>query len=140
MTSRLRILAGLTGLAALAQSPVPLPTPKSPLPPDLAAAWTAFQAALKADDAAALAKVARFPLRSNEFGGNLADAAALKRKWTTLFPPATKACLLAATPQKTAGARDTFEVFCDVGGYPIRFIFRKAGNAYRFAALDNVNE
>jgi hypothetical protein len=116
------------------------PAPKAALPSELAATWTAFQAALKADDAGALAKVSRFPIRSNEFGGNLADAAALKRKWKTLFPPATKACLLAATPERSAGARDTFEVFCDVGGYPIRFIFRKAGTAYRFAALDNVNE
>jgi len=123
-------------LLLVLQAPAPTPA----LPPDLVAAWSAFQAALKADDAGALAKVSRFPIRSNEFGGNLADAAALKRKWKTLFPPATKACLLAATPEPSAGARDTFEVFCDVGGYPIRFIFRKAGSTYRFAALDNVNE
>ncbi|MBK8726594.1 MAG: hypothetical protein IPL96_11285 [Holophagaceae bacterium] len=104
------------------------------------AAWSAFQAALRADDAGALAKVTRFPLRSNEFGGAIATPAALKAKWKTLFPPATKACLLAATPERTEGAKDSFEAFCEVGGYPIRFIFTQRNGAYRLSALDNINE
>ncbi|MFN8010019.1 MAG: hypothetical protein U0P81_01310 [Holophagaceae bacterium] len=111
----------------------------APLPPDLAAVHKAFQAALAADDPAALAKVTRFPLRSNEFGV-LKDAAALKRGWGRIFPPAVRAALAKGSLERTEGVKDTFEAFSDAGGLPIRFLFTRTQAGWRFSALDNINE
>ncbi len=116
------------------------PGPAAPLPPDLAAVWKDFQAALRADDPAALAKVTRFPLRSNEFGGPVKDAALLKQRWGRFFPADRKAGLLRAPLERTEGAKDTFEAFTDAGGLPIRFLFTRTKAGWRFSAVDNINE
>jgi hypothetical protein len=122
-------------LVLLAAQPAP-----APLPPDLAPVWAAFQAALQKGDAAGVAKVCRFPLRSNDLGGPVPDAAALQRRFARIFPPDTRVCLLKATLQKAEGARDTYEAFCDVEGLPIRFLFTKTKAGWRLTTLDNINE
>lgn len=113
----------------------------SALPPGLQAPWSSFQAALKADDAALLAQVARFPLKSNEFGGDIASAAVLKERYATIFPEKTKRCLLASVPERLEyDGHVLYEVYCDVGPYPIRFLFEPDGRQYYWTGLDNINE
>ncbi len=124
-------------VAALAMT---APGPAAPLPPDLAAVFRDFQAALKADDPAALAKVTRFPLRSNEFGGPVKDAAVLKKRWGRIFPAERKAGLLKAPLERTEGVKDTFEAFTDAGGLPIRVLFTRTQAGWRFSSVDNINE
>lgn len=119
--------------------PASLQAPAS-IPPDLASVFKDFQAALAANDPAALAQATRFPLRSNEFGGAVKDAAALKQRWGRIFPPAVRAALSKAPLERTQGAKDTFEAFSDAGGLPIRFLFTKTKAGWRLSALDNVNE
>lgn len=126
-------------LPALGAIQASAPAPQAPLPPDLAAVWKDFQAALKADDPAALAKVTRFPLRSNEYG-TLKDPAALRQRWPRIFPPAVRAALAKAPLERTEGAKDTFEAFSDAGGLPIRFIFTRSKAGWRLSHLDNINE
>ncbi len=120
-------------LPAALQAPAPIPS-------DLAAVFRDFQAALAADDPAALAKVIRFPLRSNEFGGPVKDAAALKQRWGRIFPSAVRAALAKGTLERTEGVKDTFEAFSDAGGLPIRFLFTRTKAGWRLSALDNINE
>lgn len=33
-----------------------------------------------------------------------------------------------------------YDVFCDAGDYPIRFIFERVGSGYYLTAIDNINE
>jgi len=33
-----------------------------------------------------------------------------------------------------------YEVYCDVGAYPIRFIFEQVGPKFFFTGIDNINE
>lgn len=111
------------------------------LPPGLQAQWSRFQRALKDDDVTALAGTARFPIRSNEFGGDIASVEVLKQRYATLFPEKTKRCLLASVPERLEyDGHVLYEVYCDVGPYPIRFLFEPQGAQYFWTGLDNINE
>jgi len=50
------------------------------LPVGLVTAWSQFQQAIKHDDIDALAKITKFPLRSNEFGGDIKSAKVLRQR------------------------------------------------------------
>lgn len=110
------------------------------LPPELRQQWERFQDALRADEPAAIAALAKFPIRSNEFGGNIANAKTLKNRYATIFPAATKKCLISANLQAQKGLAGHYEVYCDVSGYPIRFLFNRVGRQYYFTGIDNINE
>ena len=110
------------------------------LPPELRQRWERFQNALRADDPAAIAALAKFPIHSNEFGGNIANPKTLKNRYATIFPAATKKCLTSATLQPLKGLIGHYEVYCDVGSYPIRFLFNRIGSHYYFTGIDNINE
>jgi hypothetical protein len=111
------------------------------LPPGLQAQWSRFQAALKADDAKLLAETARFPIRSNEFGGDIASPEVLAQRYATIFPETTRRCLLASTLERLEyDGHVLYQVYCDVGPYPIRFLFEPQGAQYFWTGLDNINE
>lgn len=127
-----RALPWLLCAASLAGEPA--------LPKELQAQWARFQAALAKDDVQGLLALTRFPLRSNEFGGDMKTPEAFKRHYKTLFSAETRACMQAATPQKAGGVKDTYTVSCEAGGYPIDFVFSRVGATYLFTRIDNVNE
>lgn len=110
------------------------------LPPEMRQQWERFQSALRVDDPAAIAALAKFPIHSNEFGGNIANPKILKNRYATIFPAATKKCLTSATLQAQKGLAGHYEVYCDVSGYPIRFLFNRIGTQYYFTGIDNINE
>ncbi|MBI4912140.1 MAG: hypothetical protein HY823_05340 [Acidobacteria bacterium] len=111
-----------------------------PLPPEMARTWAAFQEALRQDSPESLARITRFPLRSNEFG-TLKGPEALKGKYKAIFTAKRKKCLLAANPSRETLKRQVwFEAFCDNDRIPLRFIFEARGRAYAFVSIDNINE
>jgi len=115
--------------------------PPTELPKDLLSQWSRFQAALRTDDVKLLAEVTHFPLESNEFGGNIKSGDVLATRYKTIFPEKTKKCLLASTLKREESEGDVYyDVYCDVGAYPIRFIFSKVGSRYYFTGIDNINE
>lgn len=108
---------------------------------DVALEWSKFQAALKADDLETLIAMAKFPLRSNEFGGDIKSPSVFKARYKTIFPGPTKQCMAGARlHREKVQNRVHFEVACDVGPYPIRFIFNQVGTKLYLTVIDNVNE
>lgn len=111
------------------------------LPKELLSQWSRFQAALKADDVKLLAEVTHFPLESNEFGGSIKSPEILAKRYATIFPEKTKQCLLTSTLKREEWDGKVFyEVYCDVGAYPIRFIFQQIGQQFYLTGIDNINE
>jgi hypothetical protein len=111
------------------------------LPKGLLAQWAKFQTALKTDDTKLLSEVTHFPLESNEFGGGIKSAKVLMERYATIFPAKTKECLLSSSPHKGEFEGKVFyEVYCDVGPYPIRFLFDQVGSQFFFTGIDNINE
>lgn len=103
--------------------------------------WSMFQAALKEKSPEALAKISKFPIQSNEFGGPIKNSDVLKKRFAEIFTPKTIQCLLAQKPKRQVqDKKEYYEVFCDKDKYPIRFIFEKSGSEFLFTAIDNINE
>lgn len=111
------------------------------LRPEMAADWARFQAALKADDLETLTAMTKFPLRSNEFGGDIKSPSVFKQRYKTIFPEPTKQCMATSNLRREKVRNQIhFEAWCDVGQYPIRFIFNQSGPKLYLTAIDNVNE
>ncbi len=127
------MLAGVIAIQAIAAPPQ--------LPPGVSSEWTRFQAALKADDMATLTSMIKFPLRCNEFNGDIKTAKSFIQQYKILFPPATKQCFSTSTLhlQKWEGKLH-YEAWCDIGDYPVRFIFEWVGNRLLLTTIENVNE
>jgi len=111
------------------------------VPQAIQAQWTRFQAAIKADDLPTVIAMSKFPIRSNEFGGDIPSAKVLTQRYTTIFPAPTRQCLATAPlHRETWHKRIHYEVWCDVGAYPIRFLFTPIGSTLSLTSIDNVNE
>lgn len=114
---------------------------EQPTPPKVQAEWAKFQSAVKGDDPKALLGFIRFPVRSNEFGGNINSAKVLVDRYKTIFPAPTKQCLGSSDLQIVRhNGRVHYEAFCDVSGYPICFIFSFDGSRLLLTSIDNINE
>jgi len=111
------------------------------VPPAVALQWGKFQTALKADDLPTLTSMVKFPLHCNEFKGNIKSAKSFIQQYRTIFPEPTKHCFLTSElhPKKWENKMH-YEAWCDVGDYPIRFIFTQIGNRLLLTDIDNVNE
>jgi hypothetical protein len=126
-------IASLVAIQSFAGAPA--------LPQEVSAEWAKFQAALKADDLATLSSMIEFPLRCNEFKGDIKSAKSFAEQYKTIFPAPTKQCFATSPlhPQKWNG-QIHYEAWCDIGDYPIRFIFKKVGTKLLLTTIDNVNE
>ncbi len=111
------------------------------LPREVSAEWVKFQSALKADDLPTLIAMTKFPLRCNEFGGDIKNQKVFIQRYKTIFPGPTKQCFASAPlhPEKWKNKLH-YEVWCDVGEYPIRFVFDQVGSKLVLTSIDNVNE
>ena len=110
-------------------------------PAGIQTVWSQFQEALRQDSPESLAKVCKFPLQSNEFGGTIKTAKVLKSRYATIFTAKTKQCLLSQTPRKErSGKLVYYEAFCENDKYPIRYIFEQVGSEFYFVSIDNINE
>jgi hypothetical protein len=113
----------------------------SGLPREVSVQWAKYQAALKANDLPALTSMAKFPVHCNEFKGDIKSAKQFAQQYKVIFPEPTKRCFETSVlhPQKSSG-RIYYEAWCDVGEYPIRFIFEQVGSKLYLTSIDNVNE
>ena len=112
-----------------------------PVPPKVKLEWAKFQAALKADDLKALTAMVKFPVRSNEFGGNIKSSKIFADRYKTIFPAATKQCFAVSTLHTRRWDNQIhYEAWCDVSEYPIRFIFDFNGSKLLLTSIDNINE
>ena len=111
------------------------------LPREVSVQWAKYQAALKANDLHTLTSMAKFPVHCNEFAGDIKSAKEFARQYPVIFPEPTKRCFETSVlhPQKWKGAIH-YEAWCDVGEYPIRFIFEQVGSKLYLTSIDNVNE
>ncbi len=88
------------------------------VPQAIQAQWTRFQAAIKADDLSTVTAMSKFPIRSNEFGGDIPSAKVLTQRYTTIFPAPTRQCLATAPlHRETWHKRTHYEAWCDVGAW-----------------------
>ena len=111
------------------------------IPQEVANQWAKFQGALKADDLATLTSMIKFPLKCNEFKGDIKSPKSFIQQYNTLFPAKTKQCFLTSNLHPQQWKNQTFyEAWCDIGDYPIRFIFKPAGKKLLLTTIDNVNE
>jgi hypothetical protein len=113
----------------------------SELPREVSVNWAKYQAALKANDLPTLTSMAKFPVHCNEFNGDIKSAKEFAQQYKVIFPKPTKRCFETAVlrPQKLKG-QIHYEAWCDVGEYPIRFIFEQVGSKLYLTSIDNVNE
>jgi hypothetical protein len=113
----------------------------SELPREVSVQWAKYQAALKANDLPTLTSMAKFPVHCNEFEGDIKSAKQFAQQYKVIFPEPTKRCFGTAVlhRQKWKG-RIHYEAWCDVGEYPIRFIFEHVGSKLYLTSIDNVNE
>ena len=103
--------------------------------------WSRFQAAVRANDPMAMARISRFPLASNDFGGPIAGPTELRQRFQLIFTASMRQCLLQQTPRTLVVDGGLFhEAFCDVDHRPIRFVFERFGSEVRWSAIDNINE
>lgn len=132
--SILGLTAGL--LSLMGASPA-----RAQLPSGMASTWNRFQSAVRANDPEAVARISRFPLQSNEFGGPIPNLAQLRQRFTLIFSAGRRQCLLNQTPtlQRVDG-QEFFEAFCETDRVPIRFLFERISGDYRWTAIDNINE
>jgi hypothetical protein len=111
------------------------------LPQEVANQWAKFQVALKTDDLATLTSMIKFPLKCNEFKGDIKSSKSFIQQYKTLFPEKTKQCFLTSSLHPQQWKKQThYEAWCDIGDYPIRFIFEQAGKKLILTTIDNVNE
>lgn len=114
---------------------------RAQLPTSITGTWSLFQAAVRTEDPLAMARISRFPLASNDFGGPIASATELRQRFRLIFTAAMRQCLLQQTPRALVVDGQPFhEAFCDVDHRPIRFVFERFGSEVRWSAIDNVNE
>src|SRR4051812_3347094 len=108
---------------------------------EVAVQWAKYQAALKSNDLRALSSMAKFPIQCNEFKGDIKSAKQFVQQYKVIFPEPTKRCFETSVlhPQKSKGLIH-YEAWCDVGDYPIRFIFEQVGAKLYLTSIDNVNE
>ena len=113
----------------------------SELPRDVSVQWAKYQRALKANDLPTLTSMAKFPVHCNEFKGDIKSAKEFAQQYKVIFPEPTKRCFETSVlhPQKWKGLIH-YEAWCDVGEYPIRFIFEQVGFKLYLTSIDNVNE
>lgn len=96
-----------------------------------------FRHAIAHEDFNALAKVTRFPIKSNEFG-NVKDINVLKSKFKSIF---TKERLGGLVDQKPVPLLNgVYAITSKDNTDPIQFLFKKFDGEYKFYSIDNVNE
>lgn len=110
------------------------------IPEQLNVTWKHFQECIKKNDIDGVAKLTHFPIRSNEFGGDIKTPVELKNKYSEIFTPFVVRKIMTSIPEKVGTYRG-FVVDCiNPDGYAIFLGFEKKGKNYYFSYIDNANE
>ena len=131
------LLSIMTGLCLCAA----LPAAGQKARPQNAAAfnafWAKFQRAVAGDDRETVAALTKFPLTMPYGVRPIRTKAQLLKDYAKIFDAETKRCLAAARPERENDKSTRFNVFC---GEAMLYQFDLVGGAYKFVAVDNINE
>lgn len=99
--------------------------------------WNKFQSAVANNDKEAVASMTRFPL-SMRFGKrSIRTRAQLMNSYGKIFEAETRKCFATARPLTESAASTKFSINC---GAAMMYRFGLVNGAYKFTAVDNVNE
>src|SRR5947208_8935400 len=139
-----RVIRGQTWLAGIL---ILLLFPNAFAQTDFSAFWKKFRSAVIAVDKAAVADMTKFPLSMPYSVKAVKDKPEFLRRYDEIFKGEANAaqCFGSAKPQKESARR--YEIYCpfkdtpdDKENAPVRFIFELTKGAWKFVALDNINE
>ena len=110
------------------------------IPEQLKMTWRQFQECVKKNDIEGVLKLTHFPIRSNEFGGNIKNSTEFKKKYSEIFTPYVIKRILTFRPEKIGTYRGYVVDCTDPDGYAIFLGFEKRNENYYFSYIDNANE
>jgi hypothetical protein len=125
-------LAALCLLAPPANAPA-----QAEATPAMKEFWSTFQRAVAKNDRAAVAALTKFPLGMPYGVRSIKTRAQLIRRYGEIFDAETKQCFATARPQVEDAKAKKFSINC---GEAMMYWFEFSGGAYKFTAVDNVNE
>lgn len=99
--------------------------------------WSKFQSAVAKNDREAVAASTKFPLLMPYGVPSIKTRAQLMRRYGEIFDAETKKCFAGARPQVDDAKAKKFSINC---GEAMMYWFEFSGGAYKFAAVDNINE
>lgn len=108
------------------------------LPGELLGPWHSFQEAIRNSDADALAKISHFPIRSNDFGGNIGSADVLKERFKKIFFDQVRTCVADKKPSRISPFPG-YILDCNNDNLALGFGFEPFEKEYRFSYIDNAN-
>lgn len=110
------------------------------IPDQLGAVWKQFQECVKKNDIDGIIEMTYFPIKSNEFGGNIKSKAEFKKKYHQIFTPYIVQKVIYGKPERIASYRGYVVDCIDPNGYAIYLGFEKKGHKFQFSYIDNANE
>lgn len=120
---------------------VPAPPAKSPAQatasPAMKEFWSKFQRAVAKNDKESIAAMTKFPLAMPYGVPSIKTRAQLISRYGEIFDAETKKCFATAQPQVEDAKTKKFSIHC---GEAMMYWFEFSGGAYKFTAVDNVNE
>ncbi len=106
--------------------------------PAVTAFWSNFQAAVAKDDKATVAALTKFPLHMPYGVPSIKTKAQFTSSgYKKIFDAETKKCFANAKPELASAKSKRFSISC---GEAMLYWFELVNGAYKFAAVDNVNE
>lgn len=110
------------------------------IPEQLGTTWKQFQECVKRNDVEGVVKLTHFPIRSNEFGGNIKTASEFKKRYSEIFTPYVVQKISSGVPEKVGTYRGYVIDCINPNGYAIFLGFEKKGGKFYFSYIDNANE
>jgi hypothetical protein len=105
--------------------------------PAFDAFWKNFQSAVARYDKAAIAAVTKFPLSMPYGVPSVKTRAQFLQRYAKIFDAATRKCFATARPERENNKSARWNVLC---GDAMLYEFDLVGGAYKFVAVDNINE
>lgn len=136
----MKTILTLTLVAALwlgAPLTAPVKAQEHAASPALKSFWGKFQSAVARNDQQAVAAMTKFPLGMPYGVRSIRTKAQLLSGYGKIFDAETRKCFAAARPQVEDAKGRKFSISC---GEAMLYWFELTGGAYKFAAVDNVNE
>ena len=110
------------------------------IPDQLGSVWKQFQEYVKNNDIDNMIKITYFPIKSNEFGGNIKSKDEFKKKYYQIFTPYVVQKIIYGKPERVGSYRGYVVDCIDPNGYAIYLGFEKKGHKFQFSYIDNANE
>ena len=123
--------------ATLAALCLVAPVQENAVSPAMKEFWGRFQSAVAKNDREAVAALTKFPLQMPYGVPSIKTRAQLISRYGKVFDAETRKCFATASPQVDDAKAKKFSINC---GEAMMYWFEFSGGAYKFTAVDNVNE